>query len=63
MVVLIAMGLNLGVLWLVGSYGSYRRAEVWQVAERVMGVLLAALGVEIVFTGLRALGVLAGNAH
>jgi multiple antibiotic resistance protein len=61
-VVLVEMALNLGVLWVIGSFGGYLRAEVWQVAERVMGVLLAALGVEIVFTGMRALGLLADTA-
>ena len=34
--------------------------EVWAVAGRILGVLLAAFGVTIVFEGLKVAGVIAG---
>jgi multiple antibiotic resistance protein len=54
------MALDLAVLWVVTLVAGYLNELVWQVAERVVGVLLAALGVEIVLLGLQQLGVLAG---
>lgn len=60
---LLVMAIDLCVLLLAGKVLKYIHPQIVQVAERILGILLAALGVETILNGLRALGVLAATGH
>jgi multiple antibiotic resistance protein len=59
---LIVMLINLGVLLGESRILKYIDPDAFGVAERILGILLAALAVQTIITGLRELGVIAGQA-
>jgi multiple antibiotic resistance protein len=59
---LLVMLINLGVLLGESKILKYIDPEAFGVAERILGILLAALAVETILNGLRELGVLAAQA-
>lgn len=60
---LVVMLINLTVLLLVERVLHVIPRQALQAAERILGILLAALAVETILNGLRALGVLAASGH
>ncbi len=59
---LLVMLINLGVLLGESKILKYIPADAFGVAERILGILLAALAVQTIINGLRELGVLAAQA-
>ena len=56
------MLINLGVLLGVSRILKYIDPDAFGVAERILGILLAALAVQTILVGLRELGVVAAQA-
>ena len=62
LMLLIVMLINLGVLLGESKILKYIDPDAFGIAERILGILLAALAVETILNGLRELGILAAQA-
>ncbi len=62
-VLLVVMLIDLAVLILVARGSQFIHPQIVNVAERILGLLLAALGVQSIINGLVALGVLQAGGH
>ena len=61
--IVIIMLINLGVLFLSGRISKYLSHEIVELMERVLGILLGALAVELILTGLSDLGIITMVTH
>ena len=61
--IVIIMLINLGVLFLSGRISKYLSHEIVELMERVLGILLGALAVELILTGLSDLGIITMITH
>jgi multiple antibiotic resistance protein len=62
LIFLLVMLINLGVLLGESKILRYIDPDAFGVAERILGILLAALAVQSIINGLRELGVIAAQA-
>jgi multiple antibiotic resistance protein len=62
LMLMLVMLINLGVLLLEGRILKYIDPQAFGVAERILGILLAALAVQTILNGLRELGLVAAQA-
>ena len=62
LMLMLVMLINLGVLLLEGRISKYLDPQAFGVAERILGILLAALAVQTILHGLRELGLVAAQA-
>lgn len=62
LMLLLVMLINLGVLLLESRILKYIDPQAFGVAERILGILLAALAVQTILIGLRELGIVAAQA-
>ena len=62
LMLLVVMLINLGVLLGESKILKYIDPDAFGIAERILGILLAALAVETIINGLRELGILAAQA-
>jgi small neutral amino acid transporter SnatA (MarC family) len=56
----VVMAFNLVVFLAEAQWGSVIPSQVWSIAGRVFGVLLAAFGMSIIIEGIKASGLVAG---
>ncbi len=62
-IIVVIMAINLGILLMSGRLSKYLSHEIVELMERVLGILLGALAIQLILDGLADLGVITMTGH